>query len=102
MGLISRFMKRPGDRVDERRQPSAVGDTISNIAALSSEMSGESLDRDALIQAQKDKENAAKAKRAPGIFDPVAYQRAKQAKRLAKRSLPTDSAAWFDRQLPTS
>jgi len=61
-------------------------------------MSGESLDRDALIQAQKDKENAAKAKRAPGIFDPVAYQRAKQA----KRSLPADSAAWFDRQLPTS
>ena len=102
MGLISRFMKRPGDRVDERRQPSAVGDTISNIAALSSEMSGESLDRDALIQAQKDKENAAKAKRAPGIFDPVAYQRAKEAKRLAKRSLPADSAAWFDRQLPTS
>ena len=102
MGLISRFMKRPGDRVDERRQPSAVGDTISNIAALSSEMSGESLDRDALIQAQKDKENAAKAKRAPGIFDPVAYQRAKQAKRLAKRPLPGDCAAWFDRQLPTS
>ena len=102
MGLISRFMKRPGDRVDERRQPSAVGDTISNIAALSSEMSGESLDRDALIQAQKDKENAAKAKRAPGIFDPVAYQRAKQAKRLAKRPLQGDCAAWFDRQLPTS
>lgn len=101
MGLISRFMKRPGDRVNERRQPSAVGDTISNIAALSSEMSGESLDRDALIQAQKDKENAAKAKRAPGIFDPVAYQRAKQAKQ-AKRSLPADSAAWFDRQLPPS
>ena len=102
MGLISRFMKRQGDRVDERRQPSAVGDTISNIAALSSEMSGESLDRDALIQAQKDKENAAKAKRAPSIFDPVAYQRAKQAKRLAKRPLPADNAARFDRQFPTS
>ena len=102
MGLISRMMKRPGDRVDKRRQPSAVGDTISNIAALSSELSGESLDRNALIQAQKDKENEAQAKRTPGIFEAVAYQRAKQAKRLAKRPLPADNAAWFDRQIPTS
>ena len=88
--------------MDEHRQPSAVGDTISNIAALSSELSGESLDRNALIQAQKDKENEARAKSTPGIFEAVAYQRAKQAKRLAKRPLPAENVAWFDRQLPTS
>jgi hypothetical protein len=36
------------------------------------------------------------------MFDAVAYQRAKQAKRLAKRTLPSDSPAWFDPQLPVS
>jgi len=36
------------------------------------------------------------------VFDAATYQRAKAAKRLAKRPLPGDSPAWFDPQLPVS
>ncbi|HJN82113.1 MAG: hypothetical protein QF749_11850 [Verrucomicrobiota bacterium] len=83
--------------MEERREYAPTDDAIEKIVSLASEITGQPADAASITRGQK-----YRSRNRAGMFDAVAYQRAKQAKRLAKRTLPSDSPAWFDPQLPVS
>ena len=97
MRALFRIFKRPGERLAERRELAPTDDLVEKIARLASETTGRPADAASITRGQdrltRDRSS---------VFDAAAYQRAKQAKRLAKRPLPADSPAWFDPQLPVS
>lgn len=94
---LFRIFKQPSKRMEERREYAPTDDAIEKIVSLASEITGQPADAASITRGQK-----YRSRNRAGMFDAVAYQRAKQAKRLAKRTLPSDSPAWFDPQLPVS
>ena len=94
---LFRIFKRPGERMREMHEFAPTDDIVEKIARLSTETTGRPADAASISRGQD-----RRAYNRPGVFDAAAYQRAKAAKRQAKRPLPGDSPAWFDPQLPVS
>ena len=72
-------------------------DVVEKIARLATETTGQSADAASITRSQD-----RRTRNRTGVFNATVYQRAKAAKRLAKRPLPDNSPAWFDPQLPVS
>ena len=81
----------------EMHEFAPTDDVVEKIARLASETTGQPADAASITRSQ-DHQNRNRT----GVFDAVAFQRAKATKRSTKRPLPDDSPAWFDPQLPVS
>jgi len=81
----------------EMHEFAPTDDVVEKIARLASETTGQPADAASITRSQD-----RRTRNRTGVFDAVAYQRAKAARRLAKQPLPDDSPAWFDPQLPVS
>ncbi|MEC9080865.1 MAG: hypothetical protein VYE44_03740 [Verrucomicrobiota bacterium] len=94
MRTLFRIFKRPTAKIEEQFVSKPTGDTIDKILSLASETTGRPADRDSIAASQKNQRQPL------GIFNAAAFQRVKLAKRIAKSSVPDNSPAWFDPQLP--